>query len=117
MGLLYAQSAVPDLPQRPGLGRQVWAELIQLVTGRAVSAQEVELPPGLDKLTHALLYLPLGWLLARATGRAPVALAVAALYGASDEIHQYFVPGRAASLGDLAADLLGSALGAWLGRR
>jgi VanZ family protein len=29
------------------------------------------------------------------------------LYGASDEIHQYFVPNRSAEAGDWAADILG----------
>lgn len=28
-------------------------------------------------------------------------------YGASDEIHQYFVPNRSSELGDWAADVLG----------
>lgn len=34
------------------------------------------------------------------------------LYGASDEFHQSFVPGRDCELGDVVADGLGSALGA-----
>ena len=41
-----------------------------------------------------------------------VGLAIA--YGISDEIHQSFVPGRDASVGDLIADSVGAALGAGL---
>lgn len=40
-----------------------------------------------------------------------VAAILAFLYGASDEIHQSFVPGRNASFFDLGIDLLGIFLG------
>jgi VanZ family protein len=36
------------------------------------------------------------------------------LFGASDEWHQSFVPGREASPGDVAKDLAGALLGAWV---
>ncbi len=42
--------------------------------------------------------------------RSVVAVVATLLYGASDEFHQYFVPGRSASLWDMAADLLGGVL-------
>lgn len=52
------------------------------------------------------------------------ALLFAVCYGVTDEFHQMFVPGRSASLGDLALDALGAALGlvgavigAWAFRR
>lgn len=86
------------------------------------------LPVGMsDKLAHALLYSGLGLLVARAsTGGAPArfsfsllsaVIAFAAAYGLSDEVHQLFVPSRQFDMNDLAADVLGSALGAgawWL---
>lgn len=44
----------------------------------------------------------------------------AALYAASDEVHQYFVPGRSCELRDVLIDACGAATGvgiAWLGQR
>lgn len=75
-----------------------------------------------DKLLHGAEYAGLGLLLALALSRSlprfgPFPLAVAAAlaaaaYGASDEWHQSFVPGRDASALDWLADAAGSALGA-----
>jgi len=78
-----------------------------------------------DKALHAAEYLPLGalvmgFLVARreaAAGAAPwrdlvVALGIALAYGASDELHQAFVPGRHSAWTDVAADAVGGALGA-----
>jgi VanZ family protein len=40
-----------------------------------------------------------------------IALLFTALYGASDEFHQYFVPGRSCEFYDWLADLLGAIFG------
>jgi VanZ family protein len=83
-------------------------------------------PPGpvSDKHFHFMSYALLSALLVRAfasarmgavTGRiAVLAFVVATLYGATDEVHQIFVPGRTAALDDLAADALGAATAAGL---
>lgn len=85
-------------------------------------------PPGIDdKTQHFAAYAGLGLVTLRATSggtvagvRARAALTawvIATLYGASDEFHQRFVPGRTADLLDLRADALGAAAGigvAWL---
>ena len=39
------------------------------------------------------------------------AIIFAGIYGITDEIHQYFVPGRYSSAGDVAADFFGAILG------
>jgi len=71
-----------------------------------------------DKLLHAVEYAVLGallaWPLARVAPRRSFLLAVvlASAYGASDEIHQWFVPGRDADPRDWVADSTGGALGA-----
>ena len=73
---------------------------------------------------HVSEYAVLAWLLWRAR-RQPVkddprpwrwseaafAIVVAALFAASDEIHQSFVPGREARIGDVCIDTAGAALG------
>jgi VanZ family protein len=70
----------------------------------------------LSKLAHAVEFAVLGLLLARALGRAGLALAFGALYALSDEIHQSFVPGRYASPLDVLVDSAGVAVGVlcWL---
>lgn len=75
-----------------------------------------------DKALHAIEYAALGAMLLvalRASGAAAatalvLAMAGASLYGASDEIHQYFVPGRQCDLRDWLADTVGALLGAAL---
>ncbi len=46
-----------------------------------------------------------------------IAIAIAALYGVSDEVHQSFVPGRSASVYDVMTDLGGAAFGVLLTER
>jgi VanZ family protein len=79
------------------------------------------LPDGSDKGLHSLLYSGLGVLFARAVGGGwrGVSLTVVlftacfgALYGASDELHQYFNPPRNVELLDVVADTVGSGAGA-----
>lgn len=71
-----------------------------------------------DKLLHGVAYAVLGGLVAIALSRGGrlgwlrglAALAIAVLYGVSDEWHQSFVPGRDTSFGDLLADTIGAAV-------
>ena len=71
-----------------------------------------------DKVVHVGLYAGLAWLCTRALlagDRRPsplwVVVAVAA-FGAVDEWHQRFIPGRSTSAADWAADAAGAAAGA-----
>ncbi len=88
-----------------------------------VSAQSDAKPPleVSDKLAHAVVYMGLAVLVVRALagglsaritlGVAVVALAIAIGYGATDEWHQLFVPGRFGDLRDLYADAIGACAG------
>lgn len=70
-----------------------------------------------DKIYHAIEYAMLGFLLHRAFFSQKnqffkryagiLAWLLGSLYAISDEIHQYFVPGRSADIGDVLADVAG----------
>jgi VanZ family protein len=86
------------------------------------SLPKAPLPPTVsDKSGHLLAYLGLSVLAVRAvaggfsrrvTGRVALgALIITIGYGAFDEIHQWFVPGRSAELADWYADSIGAFAG------
>ncbi|HHJ15528.1 MAG TPA: VanZ family protein [Gammaproteobacteria bacterium] len=85
---------------------------------------------GQDKLFHAIVYGILGFLLlgsrtpsVQGYTRAQLrgSILVASLYGVSDEIHQYFVPGRSSDVWDWVADTIGAVIAVsllwWLSRK
>ncbi|OLD72151.1 MAG: hypothetical protein AUI33_07435 [Ignavibacteria bacterium 13_1_40CM_2_61_4] len=76
-----------------------------------------------DKVIHISIFIVLGLLVFRALEprirkdsfdwlRAVLSTSVVAAYGALDEIHQMFVPGRSADFRDAAADAIGAMLSA-----
>jgi len=67
--------------------------------------------PGIDKVAHAVTYAVLGGLLRVATGHGGAAVALAAGYGLTDEVHQAYVPGRSPDPLDWLADVVGAAVG------
>ena len=84
---------------------------------------------GQDKIVHVLAYGGLAvMLLGSCSLRAGhyswrqigASVVIASLYGASDELHQSFVPGRSPEIGDWVADTLGALIAvllvAWLVR-
>jgi len=78
--------------------------------------------PHMDKLAHAGAYALLAYLLFRVfqltrIRKSAVLLVIlsalsSSVYGISDEIHQYFVPSRMADIADMAANTVGSFMGA-----
>jgi VanZ family protein len=93
-GLIFAVSAVPaaDMPPQPG------------PTSYVAHFAEYAVFGALWLAALRTTRLPRGWAIA-------LALTLASLYGASDEFHQWFVPGRASDPRDWVADTLGAALG------
>jgi VanZ family protein len=97
MGAIFYASAQPDLP----MPSQSWLNTL--------------LSNGGHFATYALLaflwYRALGYVPALSVpargSRLLLAFLLAVLYGASDEFHQSFVPGRNANLLDLAVDAAG----------
>ena len=82
--------------------------------------------PNLDKFLHMVEYGILSYLVIRALTGSEVrlqrgklvmlAVVFATLYGASDEIHQIFIPGRSADILDLLADFIGASAAGFLKR-
>jgi VanZ family protein len=71
----------------------------------------------LRKLAHLVEYAVLGALLARATRRPGLAVALAAVYAATDEVHQLFVEGRHGSPIDVGIDTVGALAGVLVWQR
>jgi len=97
-----------------------WAALIFLLSHQPQPLGRLTLFPHADKLAHATAFGILAWLTARAVRAAGwgavrilvAAVLAASLYGAIDEWHQSFVPGRDPDPWDWAADTGGALAGA-----
>jgi VanZ family protein len=119
-----------ERPRATGGGVFLIIALVYLATIFAFShvpGQRLFLPiPIWDKLVHFLEYVPLGFLIAGWLVRRPwsprtrlgvvaMVTVIALALGAGDELHQWFVPDRSATVGDAVADGLGGLLGATVG--
>jgi VanZ family protein len=92
----------------------LWAAFLFLQSSSSTAGSFLAaFPPGSDKVVHAGAFGFLGALVTLASGSPFLGVAVAFVYGASDEIHQWFVPERASDVLDLLADTIGGALGAF----
>lgn len=89
-----------------------------------LSSQSQLLPPlihGTDKIIHTIVYFILAILLYFSFLKSGfrkylllLSVVFAVIYGVSDELHQCYVPGRIASIGDVIADSLGALIGSLL---
>lgn len=94
--ILSAQSTVPQAPSVPGALTAIAGHLV------AYAMLAVLLAIGLVRVVQSLQW------------RMVIAFLISVAYGISDEFHQSFVPGRDASLMDVATDAIGAAIGLWL---
>jgi len=110
----------PAGPLLAALPALLYAGLLYFLSDRALPPDLLPHFAGADKLVHAaayavlgaLLLLPLRNLAVPGGGAVLAAAALASAYGAADEWHQSFVPGRDADPIDWLADTAGGALGA-----
>ena len=96
----------------------LWAIAIFCASSIPSSAMPSSIIFSQDKLLHMGVYAVLGFLVYRGGRRgsmrgwrsaALVTFGLCVLYGASDEFHQHFVPGRSMDIFDLLADAIGVA--------
>ncbi len=95
-------------------------QIVKMFDKKAKTQKIVELFSGpVRKLAHYTEYLILGilmFLTLKSYGIEDYSFAIVAciLYATTDEIHQYFVPGRACKVLDVLIDSLGSCTGVFL---
>ena len=101
-----------------------WGLVAAWVAANVILSHQPTVPlpgiPGIDKVSHALEYALLAFLLARAvfpalrchprSQRWAFVVLCCFIYGLGDEIHQAFVPGRSCDPVDAAADASGALL-------
>jgi VanZ family protein len=115
---LFRNNLIKYLPKLPAL---LTAGTIWILSSQSALPRPKGIL-GFDKAAHLAAYAVLAAALApwysreqwrtRPFRRWALIAALAAVYGISDEIHQYFVPGRDCSFWDWIADVLGAVLGA-----
>lgn len=99
--------------------RELIVPLITYLVPNASLGELLAIHQALRKLAHFTEYLILSLLLYRALAAdrgwslraAGLALALAGMYAVSDELHQWFVPGRTAAATDCLIDVSGAAAG------
>ena len=111
-----SRNAGAPLKARPWLPPLIWAGLIVFATSLPSSALPRQLGP-FDKVAHFSMYAVLAALVTVAVRNHAfrkalvlIVLAVAA-FGAVDEWHQRFIPGRSTEFADWVADSLGGLAG------
>jgi len=94
----------------------LWAAALFFLSSVPDVGEAARLPVG-DKLVHVVLYAVFGVTLAWAgrsgtgRGRHELMVVLGVLYGAGDEWHQAFVPGRSPEVADWVADSVGVLIG------
>lgn len=99
----------------------LWAILIFSLSSFSSFPKAVQPVFSFDKLAHAIEYAVFSFLLARAFGNSGkdnlkryfrvLAIICAIVYAMTDELHQYFVPLRTASIIDFIYDSIGAMIG------
>lgn len=101
-----------------GLSGQLVAVLMRITGGQLEGPQLVRFESVIRVLAHGFVFFVLGLLVSyafetiniRELPNAALTFIISALYAASDELHQLFIPGRAGELKDFLIDCAGIVL-------
>lgn len=112
-----ANQHVPPAPptdRRPA-GHWLWAVAVVATVFAASGRSQVAAPAivNFDKVAHTLVFGLIATLVGRSFRRRRwvwLAILLTSAYGAADELHQSFTPGRSVEVGDWLADTLGASL-------
>jgi VanZ family protein len=96
-----------------------YMSIIFLLSSIPYPRQPLPMVPYLPVIEHIIEYAILGFLLSVALKKRNerlektlfLAILIATLYGITDEVHQFFVPGRTASIYDVISNSLGATIG------
>ncbi len=99
MGAIFLLSHQSKLPDVPSLSGQVTSVLGHFTVYFALAV---------------LVWWALGAFDLSGRQRVGIAIAIAVLYGISDEYHQSFIPGRTPDWRDVLTDTIGAACGLWV---
>lgn len=122
--MMWLRRPKPGRWLRDGAPLILWMALIFWLSSRStlVAIEDDSAEKLVFNGAHLFTYAILAWLWWRALSpqrqldstRLWLALGLTILYGVSDEVHQSFVPGRAAQLTDLLFDAAGAGVMIWL---
>lgn len=116
MVLIFLFSASPGDESGRQSGRLIdlFLNFVRLCFGRDAAQWIMDTIPLqflVRKLAHFCEYAVLGILMVRAWENCAGALVICSLYACTDEVHQYFVPGRAMQFRDVLIDSAGALFG------
>ena len=109
----HVPSIAPTV-RRPA-GHWLWAVAVIATVFMASGSSHVAAPAivNFDKVAHTMVFGLIATLVGRSFRRRRwvwFAILLTSIYGATDEIHQSFTPGRSVEVDDWAADTLGACL-------
>jgi len=113
-GLIFWLSHQPKVVLEPAQPSSLTPTLYQQWNAFWAMPANAELDTVTGKTAHVIVFGILAWLIWRIIPQWKIVLGAAMLYGALDEFHQLFIPGRTGRLLDIFFDCLGALIVVWL---
>lgn len=119
---MFSMEDSDESSERSGTITEIAIEVFAPDFEELTVSQQTDIISSMDhivrKIAHFSIYMLLGFLISCAAGKrrllsagTPVSLVICFIYACSDELHQYFVPGRSCQFTDVLIDASGSMCG------